>query len=157
DPAMRAGAGGGIVAIAPVDEIVARSRVRRGGVRYFVGGQSLLRANLCGECIEFRSLFILGQTKGALLVEHRGGSLRLDGELVEGEVICGVAERGAKLRLPFPRRLTGARIDEIEGEAREGFTRERDGAKRLFRRVQTPEKFQLSVVERLHTEREAVD
>ena len=72
-------------------------------------------------------------------------------------MVGGHADRRFELRAPGPRRLRRARIDQVEGEAREGFPRELDRAPRLGDAVDAAERLQRRIVERLHAERKAVD
>ena len=81
----------------------------------------------------------------------------LDGELVEREVVGGERERRRQLGRPGLRRLARARVDQVEGEAREGRARDLDRPERLLDIVQPAEEAKVRVVQRLDAERDAVD
>ena len=100
DPAMGAGADAGIVAIAPVDEIVPQLLARSGMVRDLVGGKARVAQD---------RLRRLEKLAGQVLVRHgeRAGRVQgveagagLDGELIGRKMAAHMAERSAQLRLP---------------------------------------------------------
>ena len=90
-------------------------------------------------------------------VEGGEGRAVLDGELVEREMIGGERQRLAELRRPGLRRLAGAGIDQVEGEAREGRARHLDRRARGGDVMKAAEEAEVVVVERLDAERDAVD
>ena len=81
----------------------------------------------------------------------------LDGELIERQVLGGFRDRVLQFVGPHPRRLVGARIDQVERVALEGGAGDRDRLERLARSVQPAQGFQRRIVERLHAERDAID
>src|SRR5262245_10568552 len=90
-------------------------------------------------------------------MELREWRARLDGELVEREVVTRHRQRVRQLPLPVVQCLTGPRIDEVEREAGERLTRYLDRGLRLSGSVEAAEIAQVGVVEGLHAERDAVD
>ena len=81
----------------------------------------------------------------------------LDGELIEREMVGFMAEREPELVVPRGRRLTLARIDQVERHAREMPLGESKCGKRLVGGVLAAERLQARIVQRLHPERQAVD
>ena len=65
-------------------------------------------------------------------------------------MIDRIGEREFEFTRPCLARLPRSRIDQIKGEARKNIAREADGFQGFFGCVQTPEEFQLLIVERLH-------
>ena len=90
-------------------------------------------------------------------MERRKRGVLLDGELIKGQMLCGLGERAFELGRPRMRGLAGPRVDQIEGIALENGARQRDRSERLLRRVQPPERFQRRIIQRLHAERDTID
>ena len=81
----------------------------------------------------------------------------LDRELVERQMFGGFRNRELQFIGPHLRRLVGAGVDQVERITVERAARDRDRIQRFARAVQSSERLQRSVVERLHAERDAVD
>src|SRR3981189_1850143 len=90
-------------------------------------------------------------------MQRREGRLRLDGELVEREMLGRLRDGAGELGAPGRDRLAWTRIDQIEGIALENPARDRDRVERLAHRVEPAELLEYRVVERLHAERDPVD
>ena len=96
-----------------------------------------------------------GELAGAVQASERRPFF--DGELIEREMIAHQRQRLGEFRAPGVGRLGGARVDQIERETLEGGGGDVDGAARLGRRMQPPQRAQVTIVHRLHAERHAVD
>src|SRR6185312_16958284 len=156
-PAMRAGADADIVAVAPIEQIVPAF----GPGPRMVG--DLIGRHQAGLELRLRRLVEIGREPvlrhreiAACMLRMKRGS-RLDGELVERQMVGREVEGAAELGFPFGDALPGTGIDEIEGEAREMARREIDRGARLAGRMLAAEKVQGLLVEALHPERYAVD
>ncbi len=156
DAAVRAGADAGVVAVAPVGQVVAALRTRAGVVGDLVGVQAVGGGLLGGGLVEGGGVLALGQHQGALAVQRLEGGAGLHGELVERQVVGGERQRLAQLRAPGGQRLLRAGVDQVEGQAGEGRARELQRGARLGGVVLPAEHAQGVGVERLHAEREAV-
>ena len=88
-PAMGAGADAGIFAIAPVDEVVPALGAGHGVVGNLVGRQAGRVADFLGDGIEIGGGVVVGHGQLAGLAQREEGRVRLDGELVERQVIGG--------------------------------------------------------------------
>src|SRR5690606_32297402 len=83
EPPMRAGAHTRIIAIAPVNEIVAAFGAGPRIIRYFVDGQSGSGADFLRQGIKSSGILLAGKHKRTLLMQACEGRALLDGELVE--------------------------------------------------------------------------
>ena len=81
----------------------------------------------------------------------------LDRELVERQMFGGFRNRELQFVGPHLRRLVGTGVDQVERVTIERAARDRDRIQRFARAVQSSERLQRGVVERLHAERDAVD
>jgi hypothetical protein len=90
-------------------------------------------------------------------MRHAEGRARLEGELIEREMLRAKSKCAGKLRAPRFFRLIRARVDEIEAHTRKCLLRERERCERLGRRMLAPEKAQSLVGKRLHAEGQAID
>ena len=100
DPAMRARSDAGIVAIAPVGEVVAALATGSGEIADFVGEQPMVGANRLRLFVEGGRCIIVGQRDLAPAMhalEHRAG---LDGELIKRKVVGAEPERAVELGPP---------------------------------------------------------
>jgi len=86
-----------------------------------------------------------------------GHRARLYRQLVERKMLGPEAERAGEFAMPVGERLTGSRVDQVEGEAREDRPRHFDRGQRLGDAVHAAEPLQVGIVQRLHAERHAVD
>ena len=80
-----------------------------------------------------------------------------DRQLIERQMLGRLRYREFQFVRPHLRRLAGAGIDQVERIAVEGSARDGDRVERLARGVQTSERLQRGVVQRLHAERNPVD
>ncbi|GJE60415.1 hypothetical protein MPOCJGCO_2527 [Methylobacterium trifolii] len=154
---MGAGADPGILAVAPVEQVVARLGAGAGVVRDLVGREPRRPADILRHVVEgARDLVVRRhQPAGRRQPEERRAGL--DGELVEGQVLGRPRDRIRQLGPPRRRRLAGAGVDQVEGGAGERRLRDPDRLERLRGAVQAPERLQRGVVERLDAERHPVD
>src|SRR5262245_30993321 len=157
DAAVSAGADAGVIVPPPIEQIVTRLRSRPRMVRDFVSGESRRLAKFLGEEILRPGFHAVRCSECAGLVARGERRAGLDRELIEREVVGGVAKREAELVAPGLRRLALARIDEVERDAAEMALGKVERRERLIGGVLAPERFQACVVERLHPEREPVD
>ena len=96
------------------------SRAGRGVVGDLVGGQAVRLGDLLRQRIELGGELAVGNGELAGRVQAEERRLRLDGELVEREMVGRHGDRRFELGAPGVERLRRARIDQIEGEARKG-------------------------------------
>ena len=157
-PPVGPGSDPGIVAVAPVDEVVTALRPGPGVVRDLVGRHPCRRAQLLGRRIHRRRHLCRRQAAQSPasreLAEPRPG---LDGELVQRQVIDRHRHRLGELRRPVRHLLALARIDEIEAHPWKDRAGDCEGAPRLGDVVHPPECLQRPVVECLHPHRQPVD
>jgi hypothetical protein len=83
-------------------------------VRDFVRQQTLARRFLGGRLVQRDRDVVVGLDDGATLVQRRELGTRLDGELVERQMICRNGERLTEFQAPSLKRLARARVDQIE-------------------------------------------
>ena len=77
------------------------------------------------------------------------GRAVLDGQLIEREVIGGIAEGACQFALPGGERLALPRIDQIEGDAPKRLARERQCRQRFSDGMLAPQRLEAGIVERL--------
>ena len=95
--AVRAGADPGIIAVAPVSEVVAALRAGPGVVGDFVGGQPGRGGALLGQ-LEQAGRRVGVERLELVLGDHRGEARAgLDGQLVEREMLGAEAERAVEV------------------------------------------------------------
>ena len=128
---MGAGADAGIFAVAPVDEVVARFGAGAGMVRDLVGRQAVRRADRLRQVVEQPRLVVRWHRELAGPMQALEDGAGLDRELVEREMLGGMADRGLEFRLPVLEGLARPGVDQIEREALERLRRDGDGGKRL--------------------------
>src|SRR5579885_2883674 len=157
EAAMRARADAEVVAVAPIDEVVAALRAGAGVVRDLVGGQAGGGKALLRQLEEFAGKIVLRHGEIAAGIGRREGRARLDRELIERQVIAGERKGAVQLPPPGGDALSRPRIDEVEGEAREMLPRERERRQRLIEAVAAPEEGERFRIERLHPEGDAGD
>src|SRR5450755_5111311 len=89
---MRAGADAGIFIAAPVDEIVPALRAWARMIRYFVGGESVLAADLLRDVIKRARHGLVGRLELAGGVQSEERRALLDGQLIERQVLGRVRD-----------------------------------------------------------------
>src|SRR5208282_2224944 len=136
---MGARSDAGIFLRAPVDEIVAAFAAGARMVGNLIGRQAVRRADLLRRVVKGPRGILVGNFELARGMQRRERRVRLDGELIERQMLPGFAKRMRKLARPVPRRLLRPRIDQIERVAVENATRDGDGVERLARRMPAPE------------------
>ena len=154
---MRSGADPRIIVAAPIQQIVTRLRSRPRMIGNLVGRQPRSLAKLLGEAIQLARLLAVRDAQRAGGMPRGERRALLDGELIEREVVGGMIQRASQLRFPLDRRLSFPRIDQIERHALEMALGERKRGQRFFGRVLSSKRFEASIVERLHAERQPVD
>src|SRR5690606_17252045 len=92
EPSVRAGSDARILAVAPVQQVVARFRSGPGMVRNLIGRESMLPAGLLGDVVESAARLLVGHRDLPGIVETLEPGARLDGELVEGKVLDRIAD-----------------------------------------------------------------
>ena len=119
-PAMGAGADADIVAVAPVDEIVARFLPGPGMVADLVGRQPGSAEHLLGQLVELGLQVLVERHQLALLDHGVEAGARLDGQLIERQMPVGMAERPAAARPAKPPRSArgGHRSGRTSGAGR---------------------------------------
>ena len=126
-------------------------------VRDLIGGKPARGGDFLGDLVQFGGMVVVGKRELPGLVQGVKGRAFLDGELVERQMVCGMADGLLKLRCPCLRRLAGARLDQVERQARKDFARQPDRVQRFRNIVQPAEEAQIGIVQRLHAERHPVD
>ena len=154
---MRAGSDTGIVAIAPIGEVMSALGTRPRMVRHLIGRKPFARGDFLRRLIERGCMLVIGYDYLAGLVQAVKGRALLDRQLVERQMIDGIGDRLLELPLPGFHRLLGPCIDQVEGHARKDLTRETDGFERIRHVMQSAEKAQVGIVQCLDPERNAVD
>ena len=146
-----------IIAVAPVDEIMTAFRARAGVVGHFIGRKAEIGGQILRQLVEFGAQIRVRHDQLARLIEVEEGRAFLDRQLIERQVIGGKFHRLTQLRLPAGHRLAGPGIDEVEGQAREGFAGNLDGLQRPGHVMQTAQLAQVLIIERLYAQRHTVD
>ena len=123
-----------------------------------VGRQPARAGHLLRHLIEVGGEVGVGHRELPRRVQRVEGRAFLDGQLVERQMVGGVADRLFELGRPGLERLAGPRIDQVEGQARKDLARQSD---RLSAPPSTlcsrPRNCRSAIVQRLHAERDAVD
>ena len=91
EPPVRARAAAGVFAVTPVEEVVAAFLARRGVVGDLVGRQPRRGRQLLRRLVERERGVLVGDDELAGGVQRGERRLRLDGELVERQVLPGEA------------------------------------------------------------------
>mgnify|MGYP001611871623 CR=1 FL=1 len=154
---MRARSDAGIVLAAPVDQIVPALGARPRVVGDFVGRQAFAGADQLREVVQIAPEVIVGDRQLAGRAQAEERRARLDGQLIEREMLGRFRDGALELDGPGGQRLARPRINEIERIALEDRARDRNGRERLLRRVQTAQFLERAIVERLHAERDTID
>ena len=94
----------GIIAIAPIDQIVPALRAGPGVIGDFVGGQSGGFGQFLRRFIETRRQIVVRNLQRAVLVQQREGRFRFDGELIERQMIGAEGQRLVSVRRAIARR-----------------------------------------------------
>jgi hypothetical protein len=118
--AVRAGTNADVLAVAPVEQIVATRLAGGGMVGDLVGRQSCLLRQVLGQHVEIVRELAVGHAQPAAGMEIGERRAGLDGELVERQVSARQPQGLRQLALPRLQALAGPGIDQVEGEAREG-------------------------------------
>src|SRR5208282_6914744 len=101
---MGARSDAGILLRAPVDEIVPAFAARPRMVGNFIGRQAVRRANLLRGVIKGARGVLVGNFELARRVQRSERGLRLDGQLIERQMLARLGERMLKLARPVLRR-----------------------------------------------------
>ena len=120
-PAVRAWADAGIVAIAPVDEVVPALGAGAGVVGDLVGRRGRRRRRSPGSrgTCRRRASGVGQAAQPAARGKVAEAGAGLDRELVEREVVDGQRERAAELGSPVGEGLALAGVDQVEADPRE--------------------------------------
>ena len=153
---MRPGADAGVVAVAPVGEVVPALLARPGVVADLVGRQAGLAQQLLGQLVEGGLVVIVHRRHGAGADQGVKARAGLDRELVDREVAVRHPEPRPQLGRPRGRGLPRPGVDQVERVPREQAGSELDSGPRLGRAVLPPEEAQAGVIQRLDAERDAV-
>src|SRR5262245_1581668 len=157
EPAMRTGPDPGIFLRAPVDEIMPALAPRPRVVGNLIGGKARGRANVLRRVIERAGGIVVWDQELAGRMQRGKRRFLLDRELVEREVFAGLFGRALEFGRPGSRRLSRTRVDQIERIALEGGPRDRHCLERLLCGMQSPERFEGRIIERLNAQRDAID
>ena len=114
EPAMRARPDAGIFVAAPIDQIVPAFGARPRVVGNFVGRQAGLGADRLREVVEIARGVVVGNDELAGFVQTEKRRVRLDGQLIEREMLGRLGNGALELGRPGVGRLARPRIDQIE-------------------------------------------
>src|ERR1700680_1220355 len=114
-------------------------------------------ARLLGYVPKRAPFFFIWIFKSPVTAECCERGLLLDRQLIERKMLALLGKRALQFRLPRRRRLSGPRVNQVEGNAREMRAGNGDRSKCFFRAMQPAEKFQRIIFQRLHAERYAID
>ena len=121
--AMCAGADPGVIAIAPVGEIVARFGARVRVIGDFVSGNSGFRGALLGQFEQGRRRVGIERFEG-VLCDHRGeAGAGFDRQLIKREMLGAVADGAGKIGVPASHIVARQRVNQVEADAFYGVLR----------------------------------
>ena len=140
ESAVGAGPDADVVAVAPVGQVVPAFGAGARVVGDLVGRQAGRGQQVPRGLEDRHALVLSGQDQLAAPPGAVEGRARLDGQLIDREVLRRLAQRPAKLGAPGGRALPGPRGNQVEGPAREERPRDLEGGKRLGGAVLAPEK-----------------
>src|SRR5258708_14047034 len=112
-------------------------------------------ARLLGYVPKRAPFFFMRNFKPSVTVERCERCLFLDRQLIERKMLALLGERALQFRLPRRGRLSGPRVNQVEGNAREMRAGNGERSKCFFRAMQPAEKFQRIIFQRLNAERYA--
>src|SRR6478736_1394923 len=144
DAAMGAGTDANIVVASPIEQVVARLSSDPRVVRHFVGRQASAIAQLLGEEIEGLGLLAVRDCEIAGGMQRGERRARLDGELIERQVVLRVVQSARQLVAPCGQGLPLPRIDQVEGYALEILLGDDKCRQRLIACVLTPSDLRLA-------------
>jgi len=157
ETAMGARADARVFLAAPVNQIMFAFGAGPGVIGNLVRRQSVSGADLLRDIIQRARGRLVRRFQFARGMQAEERRLRLDRELIERQMLGGFRDREVQLIRPHLRRLAGAGINQVERITIKGGAGDRDRVERLARGVQTSQRFQRGVVQRLHAERNPVD
>src|SRR5208282_6277892 len=100
---MGARSDAGIFLRAPVDEIVAAFAAGARMVGNLIGRQAVRRADLLRRVVKGARGVLVGNFELARRMQRSERRLRLDGQLIEREMLSGLAKRMGEFARPVPR------------------------------------------------------
>src|SRR5688572_6202705 len=115
--AVRSGTDAGIIAVAPVGEVVAALLAAQRMVADFVGGQAGGRGALGRQLIERGSLVGIERLELACGSERSEARPGFDGQLVERQMTGSERERAIERRAPRGLGVAGQSVDQVEADA----------------------------------------
>ena len=148
-PAMRPRTDPGIIAIAPIGQIMAAFLAGAGVIAGFIGRQTGLFRAVLRACEELRSQIVVHRRKFAAAHIAREARALLDRQLIERQMPGAETERAIQLGLPGVQRLTGQGVDQIEADAIELLLRGIEGGQPFGDVMRPPEELQRGIIERL--------
>ena len=154
---MRARTDAGIFLAAPIDEVVFALGARPRVVGNLVGRKAVRGADILRHVVQRAGDGLVGRLQFACGMQSEERRAFLDGELIERQMLGGFRNRQLQFVGPHLRRLVGAGVDQVERVAVECRARDRHRIERLARAVQASQRFQRSIIQRLHAERHPVD
>ena len=156
-PAMGAGTDPGIIAIAPIGEVVAAFLPRPGVIARFISRQSRSDGQRLRQIVEVGGMIGVGGDKAALPGQRLEPGARLDRQLVEREMIGAEGQRPTQLLFPCGGALAGQRVDEVEAHPAEMALGHLYRPRCLALVMGAAEEMQRFFLQRLHTQRHTVD
>ena len=154
---MRARTDARIFAVAPVDEVVPALAARARVVGDLIGRQAARLGQFPRRFEQREAQFLVGQFELAGVAQALEDRVRLDGQLIERDVVAGELSASASSRARRPRsgpaaRRSGRKLKRGKSEAASPHRRQR-----LVDGVLAPERLEVGVVQRLHADRDPVD
>ena len=147
----------GVVAIAPVGQVVPALGAGPRQVADLVCGEPVPRARRCGLRIKGGRGVLVRQRDPPPPVHRLERRPGLDGELIQREVVGAESERAVELCPPGRQVLAGPGVDQVERDARKQQARQLERGNGLLGGVLPAEEDQRVRVQALDPERDAVD
>src|SRR5215216_4542480 len=154
---MGAGAYADVVAIAPINQIMAAFMTGQSMIRHFIGGKTPCRGQLLGDVEQRFGCILIRDSKSTPAMKLVVGRSGLDGQLVQRHVALLFIERPAKLPAPIRSGLARPCIDEIEGDAGKDASSKPKGGECFRNTVLAAETGEIPIIERLYTHRQTID
>jgi len=111
---MRAGASARIIAIAPIDQIVPAFLPLSGMIGNFIGGQAGGFGQFLGGLIKPCRQVFIGSPQLAVAMQEGIRRFRLDGQLIERQMIGAEGQGLFQLAVPLRIGLIGPGINQIQ-------------------------------------------
>ena len=156
-PAVRSGADSGVILIAPVGEVVPTLIANPGMVADLIGREPRGDCHFASQGKQVRRSIVLQWDKVAEPDHRLKSRARLNCQLVQRQVSRAQCKCALQFLSPTSFVLPGAGIDEVERHAREMLLRHLECGQSLVGIMEPPKEAQRRIVERLQSQRSAVN